>query len=773
MPQCGRTAGQVGTRTRQLSRTVSVSALAQASRSLGCDAGTLLLAAYGQVLLEWNGGQPFSVVTVHWDRPSTGSSIDNVVGDFTRLGWVSFAPGGRTPADFVARVQRQLDADAAHRSAEGLEVLRQFKDLSFPVVFTDLVRPIDAPARRRPGVRQVFCSSHTPQVTLDAIATPISDTDVQLQWDTAIDGDGRASEMFDRYVDMLQRWARELASEPPLHEAAAPAPALLADLATDGLHTLFERAAATYSARCALRFGDQALDYAELERRTGECAQWLRDQGVGPDNVVAVLMDRSIEMVVALLGIVRAGAAYLPVDVSFPRQRIALILGDAQVRCLLTQAVFAPDWIGEYDVLCLDDAHTPLRARTAAPSTSAGPRNLAYVIYTSGSTGSPKGCMIEHRSIVNRLAWMQQRFPLSPGDVVLQKTPYTFDVSVWEFFWPLIVGATLVVARPQGHLDGNYLLDLISRERIAVCHFVPSMLRTILQEANLQRMAGLRHVMVSGEELDYDLIEEFHGKVPVALENLYGPTEAAVDVSHWHAEVNAQRHTFIGTAIDGIALHVLDEHLVRVPDGQTGELYIAGVGVGRGYLNNPALTARSFLPDPFQPGGFIYKTGDLAAVHVDGNIRYHGRADTQIKLNGLRIELEEIEHHLRSHPQVKDAIVAVRELAGDKVLAAYVVPRSGTILPSGLRELLGLHLPRYMLPHAWGVIAVVPVTAHGKRSRKDLPAPTGLTRTPCAPAPHPVEKKLREMLDAIVASAQRSVVDDGARHGSREVDQND
>jgi amino acid adenylation domain-containing protein len=501
---------------------------------------------------------------------------------------------------------------------------------------------------------------------------------VQLQWDTAIDGDGRASEMFDRYVDMLQRWARELASEPPLHEAAAPAPALLADLATDGLHTLFERAAATYSARCALRFGDQALDYAELERRTGECAQWLRDQGVGPDNVVAVLMDRSIEMVVALLGIVRAGAAYLPVDVSFPRQRIALILGDARVRCLLTQAVFAPDWIGEYDVLCLDDAHTPLPARTAAPCTSAGPRNLAYVIYTSGSTGSPKGCMIEHRSIVNRLAWMQQRFPLSPGDVVLQKTPYTFDVSVWEFFWPLIVGATLVLARPQGHLDGNYLLDLISRERIAVCHFVPSMLRTILQEANLQRMAGLRHVMVSGEELDYDLIEEFHSKVPVALENLYGPTEAAVDVSHWHAEVNAQRHTFIGTAIDGIALHVLDEHLARVPDGQTGELYIAGVGVGRGYLNNPALTARSFLPDPFQPGGFIYKTGDLAAVHVDGNIRYHGRADTQIKLNGLRIELEEIEHHLRSHPQVKDAIVAVRELAGDKVLAAYVVPLRGT-----------------------------------------------------------------------------------------------
>ncbi len=772
-PQCGRAESQVGARTRQLSRIVSVSELAQASRSLGCDAGTLLLAAYGQVLLEWNGGKPFSVVTVHWDRPSAGPSIDNVVGDFTRLGWVSFAQGGRTPADFVARVQRQLVADAAHRSAEGLEVLRQFKDLSFPVVFTDLVRPIDAPPPRRPGVRQVFCSSHTPQVTLDAIATPISDTEIQLQWDTAIDAGGQASEMFDRYIATLQRWAHELASETPVHEAAASASTLVADLATDGLHTLFERAAATHSDRCALRFADQALDYAELERRTAECAQWLRDQGVGPDDVVGVLMDRSIEMVVALLGIVRAGAAYLPVDVSFPRQRIALILGDAEVRCLLTQGVFAPDWIGEYVVLCLDDPHLRLRAREAGPCTTAGPRNLAYVIYTSGSTGSPKGCMIEHRSIVNRLAWMQRRFPLSPGDAVLQKTPYTFDVSVWEFFWPLIVGATLVVARPQGHLDGNYLLDLICRERIAVCHFVPSMLRTVLQETDLHRMAGLRHVMVSGEELDYDLIEEFHGKVPVALENLYGPTEAAVDVSHWHAEVNAQRHTFIGKAIDGIALHVLDEHLAPVPDGHTGELYIAGVGVGRGYLNNPALTARSFLPDPFVPGGFIYRTGDLAAVHVDGNILYHGRADTQVKLNGLRIELEEIEHHLRSHPQVKDAIVAVRELSGDKVLAAYVVPRSGTTLPGGLREFLGLHLPRYMLPHAWGVIAVVPVTAHGKRSRKDLPPPMALARSPGAATPHPVEKKLQEMLDAIVASAQRGAVDDGARRRSREVDQND
>jgi amino acid adenylation domain-containing protein len=395
---------------------------------------------------------------------------------------------------------------------------------------------------------------------------------------------------------------------------------------------------------------------------------------------------------------------------------------------VLTQRALRAQWDAspELDVLCLDgddlDGVDP-----AGPLGAAGERNLAYVIYTSGSTGTPKGCMIEHHSIVNRIAWMQRQFGLRAGDAVLQKTPYSFDVSVWEFFWPLAVGASVVVAPPGGHLDASYLLDVIERERITICHFVPSMLRVILAEPGVERMAGLTRVVVSGEALDYDLMESFLDRVAIPLDNLYGPTEAAVDVSHWPCRKNPQRRTTIGRAITGVQLYVLDDAMRPVACGEVGELYIGGVAVGRGYLGNPALTAGSFVEAPFGAPGRLYRTGDLAAVTPEGDILFHGRRDGQVKLNGLRIELAELEHHLRSHPAIDDALVAMEGAAGKELLVAYVVPRAGEARPSreALRGFLRERVPDYMVPHAFVAIAAIPLTTHGKRKHPGGPIAAG------------------------------------------------
>ncbi len=354
--------------------------------------------------------------------------------------------------------------------------------------------------------------------------------------------------------------------------------------------------------------------------------------------------------------------------------------------------------------------------------------NPAYIIYTSGSTGKPKGVVNTHRGILNRLLWMQDAYRLTASDRVLQKTPFSFDVSVWEFFWPLMFGARLVVARPEGHKDGEYLVKTIVDQRITVMHFVPSMLQLFLETPGVEKCDCLRHVICSGEALSPDLQNRFFSRLDARLHNLYGPTEAAVDVTYWECRRDGHLKTVpIGRPVANTKIYILDSQMHPTPVGVPGELHIGGVQVARGYVNRPDLTAEKFVPDPFSddPGARLYKTGDLARYLPDGDIEYLGRLDHQIKIRGLRIELAEIESVLIQHPAAREAAVVAREdTPGDQRLVAYVVLKPASPLSSTeLRDHLKRSLPDYMIPAAFVGLDALPLTSSGKVDRRGLPAP--------------------------------------------------
>jgi amino acid adenylation domain-containing protein len=380
-------------------------------------------------------------------------------------------------------------------------------------------------------------------------------------------------------------------------------------------------------------------------------------------------------------------------------------------------------------VICLDsDWEIIAREGMDSPTSGVTADNLAYVIYTSGSTGRPKGVMNSHRGISNRLLWMQDMYQLTEADRVLQKTPFSFDVSVWEFFWPLLVGARLVVARPRGHMDSTYLVRTIVQQRITTMHFVPSMLQSFLEDPEVERCHSLRRVICSGEALPYDLQERFFARLGADLHNLYGPTEAAVDVSHWRCRQESNLRTVpIGRPVANTQLYVLDRRMQPVPIGVGGELHIGGVQVARGYLNRPELTASKFVPDPFNddPQARLYKTGDVVRYLPDGNLEFLGRLDFQVKVRGFRIELGEIEAVMGQHPAVRETVVVAREeTPGDKRLVAYVVPgRDSAPRISELREYLQEKLPEYMVPAAFVLQEALPLTPSGKVDRRNLPAP--------------------------------------------------
>jgi amino acid adenylation domain-containing protein/non-ribosomal peptide synthase protein (TIGR01720 family) len=445
------------------------------------------------------------------------------------------------------------------------------------------------------------------------------------------------------------------------------------------IHQIFERQAERTPENIALSFAGQTLSYDTLNRRANQLAQYLQSRGVGPEVRVGVLLERSLEMVVGLLAILKAGGAYVPLDPDYPAERLAFMLEDTATPLVLAQSHLLdklPD--PRVPVVRLDvDWPTISRESEANPACAIEPQTIAYVIYTSGSTGQPKGVMVSHEGIRNRLLWMQEAYRLDERDCVLQKTPFSFDVSVWEFFWPLMTGARLAVARPEGHKDSRYLVELIAAERITTLHFVPSMLRVFLEEQGLESCASIRQVICSGEALMFDLQERFFARFDAALHNLYGPTEASVDVT-FHACVprDARQFVPIGKPIANTGIYLLDAYMNPAPVGVPGELHIGGINLARGYLHRPALTAEKFIPDPFshQPGARLYRTGDLARYRTDGSIQFLGRIDQQVKVRGLRIELGEIESVLAQHPTVRDCVVVARQdRTGNKRLAAYVV----------------------------------------------------------------------------------------------------
>jgi amino acid adenylation domain-containing protein len=493
------------------------------------------------------------------------------------------------------------------------------------------------------------------------------------------------------------------------------------------IHELFEAQVEKTPHAIAVGFGDRQLTYRELDRRANQLAHYLRGCGVGPEKLVAICVDRSLEMAVGLLGILKAAGAYVPLDPEDPRDRLDFVLHDAQMPILITQKHLLKRIPTHYSrLICLDSDWIDISLNSeTVPVCKTTAENLAYVIYTSGSTGQPKGVMIPHRAIYNHVSWMQTAFSMNETDRVLQHASLCFDASVWEFFVPLSNGARLVLAHQGSHQDLTYLVRLMAEQKVTVLQSVPSLLQMLLEE-DIESCTSLRHVFCGGEVLSCELLDRFSARLSAQLHNHYGPTETTIDATSWTWDAPNHQHSVpIGRPIANTQVYILDSHLQPVPVGVPGELYIGGDGLARGYLNEPQLTAEKFLSNRFsgELGARLYKTGDLGRYLSNGSIEFLGRMDHQVKLRGYRIELGEIENVLVQHPGVRDSVVVAREdTPGNKRLVAYLAPRkerAPTIWE--LRSYLAEKLPGYMVPAVYVMLDALPSLPNGKVDRQALP----------------------------------------------------
>jgi amino acid adenylation domain-containing protein len=577
------------------------------------------------------------------------------------------------------------------------------------------------------------------------------------------------------YVALLQAWvddADQALGQAQLMDSAEQA--LLSEWCGSGqesaaaaldahwlpVHEAIARHARSQPDATALVFGTDTLSYTELERRANRLAHHLIAQGVGPETLVGVALARSLEMVVGLLGILKAGAAWVPLDMDYPPQRLAYMAQDSGVKLVLTHSAL----LGEAPLQALAPHHTLLALDTldlsesskdehqdphqAPPLVKVHGEQLAYVIYTSGSTGKPKGAANRHGALASCMAWMQAKYRLSRNDgqqpdAVLHKAPFGFDVSVWEIFWPLTAGVKLVLAQPGDQRDPQRIVQLIRQHGITTVNFVPSMLQAFLAHEGIEAQTRLRHIICGGEAMPASVQEETLARLPCAsLQNLYGPTEATIHVTQWTCQADGRSHVPIGRPIDGVTAHVLDERMNPAPIGVAGELYLGGIHLGRGYLGRPGLTAERFVANPLSAQGErLYRTGDLVRWSAQGQLAYLGRLDHQVKLRGLRIELGEIEAQLQAQQGVKEAVVVAQgELVqtrqagqasqGDEVgdgmaamrLVAYVSAQGGAQLETAqLRRALLQTLPDYMVPSVIVELPALPLNANGKVDRKALP----------------------------------------------------
>ncbi|MEH1827041.1 MAG: amino acid adenylation domain-containing protein [Nostoc sp.] len=557
------------------------------------------------------------------------------------------------------------------------------------------------------------------------------------------------------------------------------------------IHQLFEEQVERTPDAVAVVFENQQLTYHELNTRANQLAHYLRSLGVGADVLVGICVERSLEMVVGLLGILKAGGAYVPLDPEYPQDRLTFMLADAQVSVLLTQQHLVEKLPRhQARVVHLDNDWLLIsKSSQENPIAQVQASNLAYVIYTSGSTGQPKGVMLSHSNLCNHMFWMQATFPLTEKDKVLQKTPFGFDASVWEFYAPLLAGGQLLIAEPGGHTDSAYLLRLIAQQQVTTIQLVPSLLQMLLEQGGIETCQSLKHVFCGGEVLPVTLQESLLSKLDVNLHNLYGPTEACIDATFW----NCQREIYpqlvpIGRPIDNTQIYILDQNLQPLPVGVPGELHIGGAGLARGYLNRPDLTQEKFIPNPFSgsrgageqrsrgagerrrkiaqfpvPSPRLYKTGDLARYLPDGNIEYLGRIDNQVKIRGFRIELGEIEAALSQHSDVQTSVVIVREdIPGNKRLVAYIVPQPQiTPTVSVLRSFLKEKLPEYIVPSAIVTLKSLPLTPNGKIDRRALPEPearTGIENDIVLPRT-PIEEKLTQIWEQVLRVEQIGIHD--------------
>ncbi|HEY5979692.1 MAG TPA: amino acid adenylation domain-containing protein [Microlunatus sp.] len=702
----------------------------------------VLQAAVLVVLHRWGAGPDLAVGTPVAGR--TDEAMDDLVGFFVNTLVLRTDTSG--DPDFAELLRRVRETDLAAYAHQDLpferlvEVLNPPRSLSrHPLFQVNVVLQSNAPAE---------LALHGLQVTTAPVRIDLAKFDLTFAFIEKLDAHGTAGGIdanLEYAIDLYDRATAEafaralvqvltavtddarlpLSSIPLLTPAereqivegwnatGADAPeACLHDLITDRLRATPDAVAVT----C----GADRLTARQLDERSGRLANLLRSLGAGPGTRVGLCLERSSEMVVGVLGVLRAGAAYLPLEPSYPADRIALMIEDARLPVVITHAAARDRVPTGVAVVDLDaDAALLTRQPTQVDDLGSRPDDPAYVIYTSGSTGRPKAVVNHHRGIVNRLTWMQREYGLDDSDVVLQKTPFSFDVSVWELCWPLLTGARLVVARPEGHKDPAYLAGLIREERVTTLHFVPSMLEVFTEVVDLGALDSLRRMICSGEALPADLTRRVLAGAPrCALHNLYGPTEAAIDVSHWTVRPDAVGVVVpIGRPVDNTRLYVLDGNLEPVPPGVAGELCLGGVQVADGYLDRPSLTAERFVANPFHPGR-MYRTGDLARWRPDGVVEFLGRVDHQIKLRGFRIELGEVEAALRASDGVREAAAVGR----DGRLVAYVVG-DDDLAPTALREQLGRRLPEHLVPAVIVVLDALPLSSNGKLDRAALPDP--------------------------------------------------
>lgn len=592
---------------------------------------------------------------------------------------------------------------------------------------------------------------------------------------------GLSAQQLGRIVDDLQHILLAFAEQPLTDLDQVKLPSCRIPLVSHGrprelpqellIHRAFERKVREQGELPAIIFEEQMLSYNELNQQANRMARLLRDKGVAPDTPVGLLMHRSIEMTVAILAILKAGGAWVPFATDSPPQRLQWLLQDTQVHLLIASqdlieqhqippgvvAVLpqCPQW--QAQLASYDDDDLALLPQQ-------GGNSLAYILYTSGSTGQPKGVMVEHRALYNRLDWMQSQFPLTPADRILQKTPYTFDVSIWEFLWTLGWGATMVAARPDGHRDPQYLSDCIARHRVSILHFVPSMLKAYLSLPDTHMAESVRWIFCSGEALAGAQITQLRQRAQhVELHNLYGPTEAAIDVSHFDCSRWKENQAVpIGTPIQNTFFYVLDSQLKLCPYGAVGELMIGGEGLARGYWQRAELSAEKFIDNPFGPGR-LYRSGDLVRYLEDGELAYIGRSDHQLKIRGQRIEPGEIEQQLLAHEEVEAALVTSRPTSsGHLQLLAFVEPcEANKNLSESLLTSLLQQLPDYMLPDAIVMVDYWPLTANGKIDRSALLAmPVGQTDN-SQPLNDPLELQLQQLWADVLNLAVDQIPRDG------------
>ena len=520
------------------------------------------------------------------------------------------------------------------------------------------------------------------------------------------------------------------------------------------IYQLFESQVNKTPENIALIFEDEKLNYKELNKKSNQLAHLIRakykkqnKKDLKPDSLIGLCVERSLDMIIGILGILKAGAAYVPLDPDYPQDRLEYMIEDSHEGLIITQkGIVARDGFldklhhDELLVIDSDEVKADLKKQSAANLEKvSGPDNLAYVIYTSGSTGKPKGTMLEQKSVINCMFWLQKEYGLTDKDKILQKTPISFDVSVSEYLWSLLFGATLVIAKPDGHKDPEYLAQLIGEQKVTFTHFVPSLLKVIIDLANADKqiknnLSSLNKIFCAGEALNIEIVRSCSNLLQVELFNIYGPTEVAIFAIHYKCQLDVMEKMNlvpIGKGVYNSQMYILDNNLNPCPIGAPGELYIGGAGLARGYLNQEKLTSERFIPNPFakelglSKSDIIYKTGDLVRWLPDGNIEYLGRTDFQVKIRGFRVELGEIENVLAKHKNISQVSVIDKEKEGQKHLVAYYIIAKDKKVPEidDLRSYLSETLPDYMVPAAFVKLDEMPLTPNGKINRRALPDP--------------------------------------------------